>query len=114
MFVVSTLIVVIVLSFFWSLRDFAIERDNMNFIEESVYRLGYWTDDLKEQYDEARNNIISSRNPLVRACYYHNTTMKVVVAVSAAIMIMAIAIIIYVISFVKRDITRKKRRRCRA
>lgn len=107
--VVTAIIAILGLAFLWNLKDYAIERDNMRFTQENASKIG-WTDELVHGYNEAKGNIITSANPLVRMYYRHNVAMAFITLAIAVITFASVIYMGYIVIFIKRDITRTQKR----
>ena len=94
-------------------------RDSMEYTEECAYDYK-WTDNLHDQYESARNEIIKNADPIVRMCYTNNTRMKVTTFVIGLAMIFSAFVLITIIKWdiedLKNKIKKSLRRhaRCRA
>ena len=107
--VITAIIMLLGTAFLWSLRDYAIERDNMRFTQENASKIG-WTDELVNEYNEAKGNIITSANPLVRMYYRHNRIMSFITVAIVTITFVAVMYMGYIVIFIKRDIARTQKR----
>lgn len=107
--VITAIIVMLGCAFLWNLKDYAIERDNMRFTQENASKIG-WTDELVHEYNEAKGNIITSTNPLVRMYYRHNRIMSFITVAIVTITFVAVMYMGYIVIFIKRDIARTQKR----
>lgn len=111
--VATAIIAMLGLMFLWNLKDYAIDRDNMRFTQENASKIG-WTDELVHEYNEAKGNIVTSANPLVRMYYRHNVAMAFITLAIAVITFASVIYMGYIVIFIKRDITRTQKRGRRA
>lgn len=94
-------------------------RDSMEYTEECAYAYK-WTDNLHDQYESAREEIVNNVDPIVRMCYTHNTKMKIATVVIGFAMIFSAVVLVTLIKWdiedMKKKIKRSLRRhaRCRA
>ena len=107
--VATAIIAMLGLMFLWNLKDYAIDRDNMRFTQENASKIG-WTDELVHEYNEAKGNIVTSANPLVRMYYRHNVAMAFITLAIAVITFASVMYMGYIVIFIKRDIARTQKR----
>lgn len=111
--VITAIIMLLGTAFLWSLRDYAIERDNMRLAKETAFKIGK-NEQSDHDYEEARGNIISSTNFLVRMYYQHETAMSYITLAIAVITFASVMYMGYIVIFIKRDIARTQKRGRRA
>ena len=118
-FVITLTILIQGAQYMTSVFKFMGLRDSMEFAEECAYNYK-WTDNLYEQYESARNDIIENADPIVRMCYNHNTKMKIATVVIGFAMIFSAVVLVTLIKWdiedMKKKIKKSLRRhaRCRA
>lgn len=100
-------------------------RDSMDYIEECAYEY-QWTNDLHDQYESAKTEIIENDDLVVQMCYKYNTRMKVNTVLIGIVMFIAagnlfsiiaevnlisiVAYPFYIIAYLVYKVTRKIKR----
>ena len=111
--VVTILVIATGVCYLWAVSDYAVLRDNMKFANENATNVG-WTEGLFIDYVDAQDAIVNSKNPVTRWCYNHHVMAKTIAVIDIVIMFFAVMELIYVLSFIKKDLTRNRKRRRRA
>ncbi len=118
-FVITLTILIQGAQYMMSVLNFMSLRDSMEYTEECAYTYK-WTDNLHEQYETVREEIVNNADPIVRMCYTNNTRMKVATVVIVLAMIFSAIVLITLIKWdiedMKKKIKKSLRRhaRCRA